>query len=137
MGGISCDIIVNCGIVKGAAAALITLNKYPELVTAGAQLRDQNDEICRFGEAAAILAIEFTEEQEESIYAGGADAIALTEKIEAFAYGDDSKGVLTAAEMLRQIRTFIAAQQTAFRQLVRELYSESSYGEDSLPEEET
>ena len=123
MGGIPCDIIINCGIVKGAAAALLAYGSRHSgspLAVAGAQLRDQNDEICRFGETAAILEIEFTEEQETAIYAGAADAIALTDKIEAFVYdGIEPTGEKT---LLTLVREFIAAQKAAFRQLISELY---------------
>lgn len=132
MGGIPCDIIINCGIVKGAAAALIANGDSHgvRLAVAGAQLRDQNDEICRFGETAAILEIEFTKEQSRSIYEGGADAIELTEAIEAFVYAEPQKPE-EARAVLERVRAFIEAQGEAFRKLVRELKYPHTQDSDS------
>lgn len=129
MGGIPCEIIINCGIVKGAAAALLTNGNVHgvKLAVVGAQLRDQNDEICRFGEAAAILNLDFTEEQEQSIYDGAANAITLTYTIEEFVYGEEQKKEDAEALMAR-VREFIHAQGKAFRKLVKELDYEAEPG---------
>lgn len=122
MGGIPCDIIINCGIVKGAAAALLANGNVHgvKLAVVGAQLRDQNDEICRFGEAAAILDLHFTEAQKRSIYEGAADAVTLSNTIESFVYEAQSPDAAKA--LFDRVRHFIEAQGRAFRRLVEELH---------------
>lgn len=128
MGGIPCDIVINCGFAKGAAAALIAFGTasdsplHRHLTIAGAQLRDQEDEVCRFGETAAIEGLQFTETQEQAIYDGGANAEKLTALIESTVLkaspSDDELGSL-----LTSVRMFIAAQQAFFRELLAELYA--------------
>lgn len=129
MSGIGCAVIINCGIVKGAAngMAYYLANDFNgvlrKLGAAAAELRDQDDELCRFGEVLLTSRepIVLTEEQEEAIAGIGTRAKALANRMDDFVF-TDSRDKDVAAKLLADVLAFTRAQRDVFTGIVGEGY---------------
>lgn len=71
MTGPGCFIIINCGLPKGAANGLYAmyLRGNAGMRAVAADLRDELDEVCRFGETIAITATSIDQDDMLKIYA--------------------------------------------------------------------
>lgn len=70
MTGPGCFIIINCGLPKGAANGLYAmyLRGNPGMRAVAADLRDELDEVCRFGQTIAIAAVSLDQDDIQKIY---------------------------------------------------------------------